>query len=183
MNPSSTRSQNARISPKLLLIGGIVLLLVIVSAGFVILSSGKNPVSQMQRLSVRFDTLQAIVLEGSSNIGDGDLRKINTDASIILAGDIKTINDAMSANGLKKAPKEIANAEADQETLDKLKDALANGRFDSVYQTALTQKLESTMALMSEIHDKTSSRTLKAALTAGYEHANGTLDQLNKLKS
>lgn len=181
MNSNSSSSQNARISPKILIGGGIAVLLVIISAGFLLLSSGSNPTSQMQRLGIRFDTLQSLIAEGSKNIQNGDLRKINTDARIILASDIKAIGDAMSATGLKEAPDNIVAAETDQDTFDKLTDALANGRFDTVYQTTLVQKLEETSALMREIHDKTKSRSLKTALAAGYEHINGTLDQLSKV--
>lgn len=152
-----------------------------VAVGLFIASSSSSPIAQMQRLSARLDSLKLIIDEGTKNVKNGDLRKVQSDASILVAGDISTVKAAMQTAGIGKTDKAIAALEVDTATLETLTDARLNGRFDDAYKKALSQKLENTMALMREVHDKTNSRALKVALSKAYDNFGSLLDQLSKL--
>lgn len=156
-------------------------MLALIIAGFLLTLGNSKPTTEMQRLSARLENLQTIIDQGTAHTKGGDLRKVHSDASILITGDIARINDALKSAGLKKVPKEIAALEQDTATLENLKDAQLNGRFDDAYKKALSQKLESTMVLMRELHHKTKSRDLKGTLATSYSHFNGILDQLSKL--
>jgi predicted outer membrane protein len=61
-------------------------------------------------------------------------------------------------------------AEADTATFDSLKNAALNNNFDSAYRKTISQKLESTNALIRELYDKTSDKDLKSILNDAYTH-------------
>lgn len=175
LKPTST------LSPKLWLFGGGLLLLLLVGGGLLLATSGNNPLPQMQRLSIRLESLQTIINQGNKNVIGRDLKKVQADAAILVIGDIANINIALSEAGLDKIPKEVAALESDQATLDTLADAQLNGQFDPAYKKALSQKIESTMALMREVNEKTKSSALKATLSDSYKNFGRILDNLSKL--
>ena len=135
----------------------------------------------MQHLSARFDSLQTILKAGTQAAQSANLKKTQSDASIIIIGQTTSIDAIMKNSGLGDIPKEIVTLETDSPTLKTLSDARLNGQFDSAYQKALSQKIESTMALMREVSDKTNSKTLKNALSTAYSYFSTILDQLAKL--
>ncbi|MBC7746466.1 hypothetical protein H7Y40_00600 [Pedobacter sp.] len=179
--PPPTKRPVSRFTPKIVLIviGGIIALIIAIS--LMVLSGGNSPTNQMQRLSARFDSLQTILESGRKNVQGADLKKVHADAYILIIGDAAQVNRAMTTAGLEKIPKDIIALEADTATLATLADAQLNGRFDTAYKKALSQKLESTMALMREIDGKTNSTALKTSLSTAYDHFGGLLDQLAKL--
>lgn len=179
--PPPTKRPTSIFSPKIFLIGGGIVFALILAGTLLVLGNSKNPISQMQRLSARFENLQTIAEQGTKNVQGADLKKTQGDASILIIGHAATINAAMKDAGLGKVPKGITALESDEATIATLLDAQLNGRFDAVYQKALAQKLESTMALMREVNDKTNNRDLKDALSTAYTNFGGILDQLAKL--
>lgn len=179
--PAPVKRSSGGLSPKLLFLGAGILLLVIAVFGLITLTRSSNPAQQMQRLSARFESLGEILALGDSYIQSQDLKKVHSDASILIKGDAATVGAAMETAGLGKVEKDVKAAEADTETLETLNDARLNGRFDDAYKKALAQKIESTMALMREVNDKTNSRALKSSLSNAYEHQSTILDELAKL--
>lgn len=181
LQPPPQKVIASKISLKLLIIIAGTIVTLLIAAGLIIMSANNSPVKQMQRLSARFESLQLIVDQGTKSVQNGDLRKVQSDVSILVKGDVASIESAMIAAGLGKVSKELIALESDQSTLNSLTDARLNGRFDSTYKKALAQKLESTMALMREVNNKTSNRTLKMSLSSAYDHFSSLLDQLAKL--
>lgn len=170
--PYSTRQGGGRFrpTPKVLLIALVLVVLVII--GFVLMSqSGDKSGPLQQHLSARLATLQKITNEGEKNLKNGDLREFNARLRIQLTSDTKSISDNSIAG---KTDKAIVANEADTASFDALKEAQLNSRFDETYRKLIAQKLDSTMALMKELHGKTPSAKLKSALSSAY----GNFDKL-----
>lgn len=170
--PYSSRQGGGRfrLNPRMLMIGGILLVLVIV--GFVLMSqSGDKSGALQQHLSARLATLQKMTDEGEKNLKSADLREFNARLRIQLTSDTKSISDNLI---IAKTDKTISANEADTASFDALKDAQLNSRFDDTYRKLIAQKLDSTMALMKELHGKTPSAKLKSALSSAY----GNFDKL-----
>ena len=162
----------------------IVLAVIAVLAGgfMLIAASSDNSGHLMQHLSVRQATALKLITDGQKNLTDDNLQKINSELNIILLSDSALVQGELSKAGMaKKIDKEIAAAEADSTTFDKLASAKLNAQYDSTYRATLVQKLESLSGLLRELHDKTKSKSLKAALATEYKHLNGYVDELEKL--
>lgn len=179
--PPPVKRPSGGLSPKLLLIIGGVVVALIIAGLLLMLGRGSSPVEQMQRLSARLETLGTILEQGTQYVRGAELKKVQSDASILIKGDTATLESAMQTAGLAKVDKDIAASETDPDTLEELNDARLNGRFDDAYKKVLAQKIEETMALMREVHDKTNSRALKAALSDAYDHQNSVLEELANL--
>lgn len=181
LSPPPIKNSTSRFSPKTLLLGGGILFTILIAIALLVMGNGNKPISQMQHLSARFDNLQTILKEGTKNVQGDGLKKIQSDASILVIGHTALIDAAMKSAGLGSVPKEITALEADSATLKTLSGAELNGQFDTAYQKVLAQKIESTMALMREVQDKTNSKTLKSSLSTAYTYFGNILDQLAKL--
>lgn len=170
--PYSSRQGRGRLrlSPRALLIGIILAVLVIVGAVLMSQSGDKSGPLQ-QHLTARLATLQKMTDEGEKNIKSSDLREFNARLRIQLSSDIKSISDNVKAS---KPDKQIAANEADAASFASLHDAQLNSRFDDAYRKLIYQKLDSTMSLMKELHSKTPSKKLKTAVSSAY----GNFDRL-----
>lgn len=163
----------------------VAILLLLVTLGiigfgamFVMNSQSDKIDSQKQHLVARLDTLEALLDEGSANAKSPALRKVQADASILVRGANVEMRGIIA---MKKIPKDIIASEADKMTFDELKDAKLNGNFDRPYQAALSTKLESTLALLKEIHSKTKSKSLKDAASRSYDTYSSVLNQLSNV--
>jgi hypothetical protein len=163
----------------LMLIGGI---LVVFAAFMLLFASGDNSGTLQQRTKARQDILLDLVADGKKNLTSDEIGKINSELYIILLSDDAELQAALKTAGLKKVDKTILAAEADSETFDTLATAKLNAQYDAKYQTVLIQKLESHRALLKELHGKSKSKSLKAAVSTEYEHLGGYLVALEKLQ-
>jgi len=168
--PVPTKNYSHRGSPLktiLLIIGGVI---VIGLATTLFLMSQDKTGPLQHRLSARLGTLQRIITEGRKNAGDPDLRELNSNISIQVLSDVASIDAELAKAGVKKPDKEVVVAEADAASFKALNDAYLNNRFDSAYRKLIAQKLDSTNALIKELYDKTTRKSLKAALDVAYGH-------------
>lgn len=149
----------------------VLLVIVAVVAGLLLfLASRDNSGQLQQRLSARQATTLRIIADGKKNIANDNLAKINSELGIVLLSDNVKLQEALATAGLKKVDKDVTAAEADADTFAQLNTAKLNAQYDASYRNILTLKLESLQALAQEIHGKTRSKSLKAALTTEYEH-------------
>ncbi|HYG84303.1 MAG TPA: hypothetical protein VD907_05500 [Verrucomicrobiae bacterium] len=169
--PVPTRNGGFRgISQRSLLIGGGLLVAII--AGFILLmltnnASLKDP---LQRLTVRLETLQKITSDSQGALTNPDLQKINSDTSILATGSLSELAKPMDAAGRGSISDDNRALEADTATLEALANAQLEGRYDEVYARAVEQKIDTILALLSEIYNKTNNRQLKAALNTPYNN-------------
>ena len=165
--PYHTRQRGRfRMSPRGLIIGGL-LLAGIITAAILLSSTGDKSGSLQLRLAARLATLEKMTAEGDQYIKDGSLREFNGRLRIQLASEQKSLSAAYTA---KKSDPRITANEADKASFDTLKDAQLNSRFDTSYRKLIAQKLDSTTLLMKELHSNTLSRSLKDALSTAYDN-------------
>jgi hypothetical protein len=182
--PAPTAQKPASAFPARLVII-ILLVAAVVIGGFMLLAAGSGNDGQlMQRLSARQATTLKLVTDGQKNLSDDNLQKINSELNLILLSDGSLVQAELVKAGLaKKMDKNIAAAESDTTTFDKLASAKLNAQYDGTYHTTLVQKLESLSALLRELHDKSNSKSLKSALSTEYRHLTGYINELEKLAS
>ena len=149
----------------------IIILLIAVVGGAALMFFNQDASKPLQpKLIARLDTLQAMVVDGTKNVKDGDLRKINSDISIQVMSDATAIDTKLESLGQDKPGDADKTAEADTATFTTLKNAALNNNYDSTYRRTIAQKLESTNALIRELYDKTSDKGLKSVLNDAYTH-------------
>lgn len=163
------------------LIIGSLLVGAVIAGILMMLGSGENSGELQQRLSARHATTLKIIADGQKNLSDDELSKLNSELSIVLQGDDAALKPALADVGFKKASKEIVAAEADLATFEKLKNAKLNAQYDATYHVVLTQKLESLLALLQELHGATNSKTLKSVLATEHHHLTTFRDGLSQL--
>jgi hypothetical protein len=165
---------------KRLLIVGVILAIVIAGIAM-FFSRDPNPTAESLRLSARLNTLQTILNDGSRNLQSGELRAFTSEARILISGDQANIDTVFATVGVKKADKTITAAEADGATFDLLKNAALSGQYDATYKSVLTQKLDSTVALMREVKNKTPNVKVKAAMVNSINTFETLQNKLSKL--
>jgi len=161
---SSNRRRGLRLTPRALML--IVGALVAVIIGVVLLAnSGDKTIPLQLRLSARLTTLEKMSTDGKKNLVSGDLKELNGRLAIQLISDQKAIGGAMNAG---KSDPLITTAEADTSSFESLETARLNSNYDATYRRIVSQKLDSTTALMRELYDATRSQSLKEALNNSY---------------
>lgn len=169
-------------SPKLLIFIAAGIGVVIIGVLLLTLTSGSNPTSQMQRLSVRLETTLAITRDYHDSIENDDLRKLNSDLRILTQGSIAKLKEPLVTAGMNGISGEIKADEADTATIQYLDKAKTGGNFDNIYARIIGQKIDTVTVLMQEIFDKTKSRQLKGTLSETYADFANIRKQVKDLK-
>lgn len=169
--PTKMPVQRGGLSGRMMLI--IVILLVAIIAGGALLFAGQDrsgPLSQ--RLTYRLEALEDILKDGKKNASTDKLRKVTSEASILLAGDMATLETVIPPKKGKK-PAAIIAAESSAPSIERLKSAKINGTYNTAYESELTAKLETTSALTREFYKESKSKKVREALNMLYEHLAG----------
>lgn len=182
--PVANRTRSRR--PSGLVIGIIVGVIValIIGIGMVIISASNDPTSSMDRLNARMNSLAAYIGEGRKSARAADLVKLNSDAGILISGDSTSIKTATTEAGAKGRTKDvIAEEKALQATtLDTLKKASIDGRFDHEYIKVMRLQLEDTQALLRDVNDKSSRASVKSATKTAFDHIATILESLQRVQ-
>ncbi len=157
---------------KLVVLISLAVLAVLGIVGFFISSAGSEDRYLTQRLSYRLDTLDTIAGGAQANVSDDNLRKISSELSLVLTGDIAAIKKLLPIVKTDSKLTAIKTEETDKTTMDGLKDAKLNGIYDTAYKTALVEKLQTSYQLTQDVKSKSSSKSMKSALTTLGEHLN-----------
>ena len=164
---------------RLIIVG--ILLAVVIGGVALFFSRDPNPTKESLRLMARLNTLQAILNDGSKNSRSGDLLGFTSEARILITGEQANIDSVFAGVGIKKVDKATLAAEADGATFTLLKNANLSGQYDATYKSVLTQKLDSTAALMREVKNKSPNAKVKVTLVKSLETFQALQDKLAKL--
>ncbi len=157
-------------------------LVAVVAGIFLLLNSGDNSGALQQRMTLREKALLEITKDGQKHIISPELRKINSEISILLYGHSARLDAAYKKSGVKATKdKAVVSDENADASLEKLKSAELNGQYDSVYKGVLTQHLTALNALGREFHNSTKSKSVKDALSAQFTDVAIYLKQLETL--
>ncbi len=163
LNQIAPQQPKAGMDKKFLFLIGGGILVVIVALLFIFSSSSGGPKDKMQTLAARMITLQDISKKNQANIKSGALRATNSSFNIFLANANRDIAEPLKNNGVdvKNLDKTISAKEDGTALKAKLEDARLNAVFDRTYSREMAYQLDATSALMGDIYDHTSSKSLK----------------------
>jgi hypothetical protein len=182
--PVTNRSAPRKFSGTLVaIIVGIIAVMAIGGGLFMILGT-KSPVSSMDQLNGRMASLSLYVSEGSKSARNPDVVKLNSDARIIINGDLNTLKTAMATAGAKGATKDVVASEKalGAKTLKELQKASIDGRFDREYLSTMRDQLESTQSLLAVVNKEASQAKVKDATKNAYEHLTTILESLKRIR-
>ena len=162
---SSSKKSSGSPSWRWLVLGVIVAAVLGIGLYVFTLLSG-NAKNDLILLTVRESSLLALANSStvSTNIRDPDLGTANSNATILLASDVASLN---ANTGTKQLPSDLVKREADTNT-DNLKQAALLDKFDSTYQKIVVQKVEALISeaqtLRAQLSSKTSRDTVDRAI-------------------
>ena len=175
------RSGLPNISGKIIMIVVGLALALIIGVALMFLARGNNPTDRLDQLNARMTALQSVVAVGSNRAQSSDLRKVVSDASILLVNDTKTISETTALAGASGQNKEIMAAENETKLIEQLETAAINGQFDRVFVPELIEKYEATIRLLTVVGGGTNSPSLRAAATTAKTNCESILKQLQAL--
>jgi hypothetical protein len=166
----------------LFIIGGAVALVIIALIVIFSLSSASGgPKDKMQTLAARMITLQDVTKKAQPTLKSGALRATNSNLTIFLTNANRDIAEPLKTNGVdvKNLDKGIVAKEDGTELTEELEDARLNAIYDRTYAREMTYQLETIAALMGDIYDRTSSKSLKDFLLKTDDNLQPIKTQLN----
>jgi hypothetical protein len=178
--PTKMRTSNASLRKTLVITGGFLLLVIVIGVAVSLLTPNNATLSQ--RFLYRLDALDTLTSTAQASIQDDNLSKVNADLSLVLTGDITSINKLIATAKTTPELTAIKTEEADKTTTDNLKTAQINGQYDSTYKTVLKQKVAAANALAVELAGKTTDTQLKQALATLQSHLQTYYTQLTGLQ-
>lgn len=162
-------SQASRFSKKTLLIASGLVAAIIVAILLLGSSGGNSTAKQLQHLSLRITSLQALIENSdiTKNIKHQGLSQINTELKLTLTSNTNELTPLMLSAGMPpKFDKSIIASETDTSSATKLEEAALNNKFDQAYAETLGQKIVSLRALIAETYRLTKNTELRQALVA-----------------
>ncbi len=153
---------------KILLVVALVGVILVLLAGFLFLISslGQAGPRNLETLSARLQTLQAVAGSSQKDIKSGTLRSVNSSLSLYLTEASRELNTLLPASGVN--PKKIDKNTAQAENGSRLKAALEKGRLNAVFDRTYTREMSYELArlsvLMKQIYTQTDNKALKELL-------------------
>ena len=165
-------------------LGGLLIVVLLIVIVAVIAGINSAPGRDLATLVARESELQSLLDKNKTKINDGDLRKANADANLLLLSSSITLTDYMtSVYGLKTIPTDISAAEADTTATEDLKAAEQVGKFDSTITQIARTKLADTITQAKKVLGEVGNQELKAAIQNTITSLQSADDQLAKLQS
>ncbi|MFY9228294.1 MAG: hypothetical protein WAO28_03135 [Candidatus Microsaccharimonas sp.] len=169
--PKTSRLPRFQLGPKLfLMIGGVLVLLVI------ILSISVNSIAAGQRrplekLAARLQSTETVVKDAQVNLKSSQLRSLNSELKLFMADTNRDLADPLKLAGVdvKKLSATAVKNESTTELTDRLEDARLNAIYDRTYAREMAYRLDTIITLMEQIYDSTSSTSLKTFLETTYK--------------
>jgi len=164
--PQAPKVLPFKFGPKLfILIGAALVILVIIGAIVInlITSAQREP---LETLSARLTTTQTITNDAQENLKSTQLRSLNSNLAIYFTNTLRDISAPLTSNGIDtaKLPDSIIKAESGDAIAERLENARLNAVFDRTYAREMTYQLGTTLTLMKQIRDSTSSSSLRTFL-------------------
>lgn len=152
---------------------GVVLVVLVLS---LILNAGGGNKTKLEHLAARLNTTATIVGNAEKILKDTKLRTLNGNLTLLLANTNRDIVAPFAKAGVNtaKLPKDVVSKEAATDVTARLEDARLNAVYDSTYAREMAYQLETTLTLMKEIYNSTSSNDLKTFLQTSYDNLQPT---------
>ena len=149
---------------KLLILGGIGLVVVIVTLISLVLSAFASHTSEyMQRLTARLNTTQTIASSAQINIKSSELRSLNSNLQLYLTNTVRDIGNQLKNENIDPTnlDTKIVASEAATDMINRLEDGRLNAVYDRTYAREMAYQLDSIIALFDQVESSTSNQSLK----------------------
>jgi hypothetical protein len=170
---------------KILMIVGVIIFVIIILVGGLSLISGltKGPQDDFVALTARSSNLTALLEKQKPNIKNGDLKKINAEATtLILSDSVDLTNQAASLFGVAEIPEATAAAQSFATTEEELEKAKVSGTFDRTYVTEVTALVDGTFDLAKKLRDAVTTQEAQDILDKTMTNLITINDQLSKVQ-
>lgn len=166
---------------KMVLAIGIGIVVIIISMTLLAVSSGGGVTSDLARLTARYQGTTKFLADYKEKINSGDLRKISSDANLLLTSDTTTFSGLLTDFG-GQLTEEIIVEELDTTSKDALKTAEQAGNFDTAYKKILLEKFDSCAVQLNAVAGQSSNEALLTALKQAQLNLSSLVDQIKKLE-
>lgn len=133
--------------------------------------------SIMQRLVGRLDLLQQITQDATKHAKSDDMRKLNSELSLHIAGDLPAMENLAKSRGIKLEKKLITDPET-EEILADLKAAAVNDNYDDVYERIVTVKLDETLEYLADARAAINRRSAREEIDGVHDHLSAIRERL-----
>ncbi len=148
-------------------IGGLILLIILGTAVAALQPDTNLP----KQLAARLQSTETIVGGAQSKIKSSSLRALNSSLKIYLTNTNRDITAPLMKDNIDvtKLDKTIVDSEAGTTMQSKLEDARLNAKYDIVYASEMSYRLEDAiMTPMQQIYKTTGNQNLKTVLNTAY---------------
>ena len=166
-------------SPIMMVVLIVGVLLALAAVIFMFSQQTGDPARESQVLTWRGQQLQDMLDLGSKYAQSADMQKFNSEASILVAGDLARLQTIYEELGYKKAMKDVQAAESDPKMIEDLTTAGVNGRFDVVYKSALSDQLSKMLDGLNKADGIIKSKKFHETGSAVYSNMETILKRLN----
>jgi hypothetical protein len=168
----------------LAIVGLAIFVIIMLFAGFALVGNlTKGPQDEFIALTARTDNLQALFEAEKSNITNGDLKVINSQAATLLLSSSFDLSDQLSKlYGVKELTEEVKSAQSVTDAKDELDKAKVNGTFDRTYVTQMTDKVNGTFDMAKKLKSAADSKSAKDVLDKLMASLTAINDQLDKVQ-
>lgn len=170
------QAKNNLLNSKVILFGGIAIIVLLIIIAIGSLSGGIKPAEQ---LAGRLLSTQGIVTNATSRIKDTQLLTINSELKIYLINTIRDITPLLTKQNINinKLSSTVTKAESNATILATLEDARLNAEYDRTYAREMSYQLDTVLTLMQQISKNTSDSQLKNFLNDAYNNLAPTQKQ------
>jgi hypothetical protein len=182
--PSLSGGGGIDVKKILLILGLVIFVIIILVAGISFINgAAKGPQDDFVSLAARTSNLAGMLEKNRSNIKNGDLKKINAEATTLMLSDsVELSGQATTLFGVAEIPEAVTAAQAfttAEESLDKAK---VSGTFDRTYVLEITAAIDSTYGLAKKVREAVTSKEAQAALDRSMTNMIVLNDQLAKVQ-
>lgn len=174
--PQTPRRSPFKVGPKLfLIIGGVLTLLVIIlSISLNSIAAGQR--QPLEKLAARLQSTETVVNDAQANLKSSQLRSLNSELKLFMANTNRDLSEPLKIAGVdvKKLSATTVKNEATTELTDRLEDARLNAVYDRTYAREMAYRLDTIITLMEQIYDTTTSTSLKTFLETTYKNLEPT---------
>ena len=170
--PTEARKSPFKLGPKLFIIIGIVLVLIVIVLSVAVNNINNSRREPWQTLSARLDTTEKIATASTDTIKNSQLRSLNSDVKIYLTNTKRDLQTPLTAQSIKatELPATITTQEANTDMTARLETGRLNAKFDSTYAREMSYQLATVLTLLQKLYASSGSDANKTFLKTAYDN-------------
>ncbi len=168
-------SSNSFIAKIVLLVGGAVALIIVLTIGVNLLFGGKSNIEMVVNLTQQQQEIVRLAAEGENAIGQ-EIRNASINTRLSVRSQQQSWMTFLGKRGRTVPPEEL-NLKKDSATDNKLKLAEQTSTFDTTYATVMRSELEDYAGMLKSTFDGTANKEERQMLSLHYNEVQLLLEQ------